>query len=115
MKRRGKNRMAVMVKKYRCKNCGSIFEPGLKADFEHIKIRCPFCHCEATLVSIPEFETPEQYRQRTGEPYPDEGSVFGLHDGIWHYWSYKYAKNRPTGIMVVAPTLKAPPNDWRPE
>ena len=59
--------MAVMIKKYSCKNCGSIFEPSLKAEFEHIKVQCPFCHYEAALISIPEFETPEQYRERNRE------------------------------------------------
>jgi DNA-directed RNA polymerase subunit RPC12/RpoP len=107
--------MATMIKKYSCKNCGSIFEPGLKAEFENIKVRCPFCHYEAALISIPEFETPEQYQQRTGELYPDKETVFGLYDGHWHYWSYKYAKNIPINIMVIAPKLESPPDSWRPE
>jgi DNA-directed RNA polymerase subunit RPC12/RpoP len=110
-----KNKMPTMIKKYSCINCGSVFEPSLKAEFEHIKVRCPFCHYEAALVSIPEFETPEQYQQRTGEPYHDEDSVFGLCNGDWHYLNYKYAKNCPAEIMVIAPTLRSPPDDWRPE
>jgi DNA-directed RNA polymerase subunit RPC12/RpoP len=115
MKRGRKNRVAAIARNYSCKNCGSVFEPSVKADFEHIKVRCPFCHYEAALVPIPEFETVEQWEKRTGGPYSDEGAVFGLYGGHWHYWNYKYARNIPIRIMVIAPSLKGPPDNWRPE
>jgi hypothetical protein len=122
MKRRGKNRMAIMVKKYRCKNCGSIFEPGLKADFEHIKTRCSFCHYEATLVPIPEFETLERYRQRTGQPWPENGAVYAREmvrdTGRWTRWWVTTTKNENRfwrTQIVIATEAGMPPDDWRPE
>jgi len=68
------------------------------------------------LEPIPDYETPEQYEQRTGKAYPDNGAMF-VHciDGwILRYW--KEARKRYRGyIMVIADPPVPPPDGWRPE
>jgi phage FluMu protein Com len=124
MKRGRKNRMAAMVKKYSCKNCGSVFEPSLKAEFEHIKVRCPFCHYEAALVSIPEFETPEQWEKRTGRNCPDRTPVyvhFRFKNGrskekvyYWGLYEWHQARRFVANIIICGAVAGPPPDEWEP-
>jgi hypothetical protein len=121
--RRG-NRMAATVRKYSCKNCGSVFGPSLKANFEHIKVRCSFCHHEAPLVPVPDWETPEQWEKRTGEAWPDDWAVYALerrytvlNDVIvaFEAMSYGAAKWKGLDKIICATEAGPPPDDWKPE
>jgi hypothetical protein len=124
-----KNRMAATLRKYSCKNCGSVFEPSLKADFEHIKVRCSFCRHEASLVPVPDWETPEQYQERTGKAWPDDWAVYyryvsaGGKLDIWRTGYYKNIANSNHDFrshnaghhqMVCATESGIPPDGWRP-
>jgi hypothetical protein len=130
MKRGRKDRMAVMAKKYSCKNCGSIFEPSLKAEFEHIEVRCSFCHYVAALVPIPEFETIEQHKDRTGEDWPDKAPVWVCVHEEWQleeHWRALQLENdlirldKDFGdthvplLIICATEAGPPPDDWRLE
>jgi hypothetical protein len=119
-----KNMMAVMAKKYSCKNCGSIFVPSLKADFEHIKVQCSFCHYGAVLVPVPEFITPEQYKERTGEDWPEGWAVYVLNrskhtkEKVYRWEAYSYYATRTfrgRNPIVCATEAGKPPKSWRPE
>jgi hypothetical protein len=118
-------------------NCGSIFEPGLRADYEHIKVRCPFCHYEAVLVSFPDWDTPEQYYTRTGKAWPNSGAVYlnawfsGSGKSVyvgnrWQIVSLEEARRIETNLqtsqyahftvaIICATEAGPPPENWRPE
>jgi hypothetical protein len=100
----------------------------LKAEYQSISVRCSFCHYESPLVPIYDFETPEQWEQRTGEPYPKEAPVWyrgsypdedGWHMEDWQCESLEIAQARVTFYtqeqIVCANSTKVPPKDWRPE
>jgi hypothetical protein len=74
-------------------------------------------------------ETPEQWKQRTGEPWPDNGAVYALTelgkiDMGWMAMSYQLAKKRfhyedfdygCVCAIICAIEAGPPPDDWRPE
>jgi len=119
--------------KYYCKNCGSEFKPGFesyleagglsypKEELEDTLIftdKCPYCEFE--LETIPDYETPEQYEQRTGKAFPEKGAVYDLYNGFWvltEWSSPKKAEQRGEDIeaVVIADPPVPPPDDWRPE
>jgi hypothetical protein len=78
------------------------------------------------LLKAPRFETPEQYRKRTGEPWPDDWAVYCRYrcngyslQGKWHGETYSQIKNEEYGLdqkqIVIATEAGPPPDDWRPE
>ena len=52
--------------KYYCKNCKSKFALNYELLDEN---KCPFCFERGFVIKIPEYETIEQYLQRTGEEW----------------------------------------------
>ena len=85
---------------------------------------CPVCGNDDPsyeLHPIPDYETPEQYEQRTGSPYPDSGAVWmrfadseddeNAMWAIYHHGSVKGLGN----LFVVAEPSVPPPKNWRPQ
>jgi len=110
--------------KYYCKNCGSVFEIDGHDMFIRFggygHMRCP---CGKRQFDVmPVYETPAQYKKRTGKAFPDEGAVwFKRNDGkpfidggYWGICRYKTAKRFGDRIIVIADPPVPPPNDRRP-
>jgi hypothetical protein len=86
---------------------------------------CPICgnqDPDYDLIPIPDYETPKQYEQRTGVPYPDNGVVFVLFCGVWMGKMWCHAKEKQNNdpyyyeaAIVIADPPLPPPDDWRPE
>jgi len=108
--------------KYYCKNCGSIL---IIPEGEHFS-GCPVHGCndpkkfdEENMVTIPDYETPEQYDKRTGKHYSGNGLVFWLGENSWFSSDYNWvkAKAKLTGeeyLVVIADPPIPPPDDWSP-
>jgi hypothetical protein len=107
--------------KYQCKNCGSVSYPGLKAEYQSISVRCSFCHYESPLAPISDFETPEQREQRTGEPWPENGAVYGKYHfddqefGEFELMEHNAAKRDGYDVIVCATEAGRPPDSWEPD
>jgi hypothetical protein len=78
----------------------------------------------ALLKSPPRWETPEQWEERTGEPWTDDWAVYYRNpvDGKWYVMSFADAKDRIGGRVwilnlnvVCATEAGPPPDDWRSE
>jgi len=77
------------------------------------------------LAKVNDWETPEQYKDRTGHEYPSDGSVWALDTREevltkdWGLSMYSDARKWPgdidTVIVVVADPPYRPSFDWRPE
>jgi hypothetical protein len=84
------------------------------------------------VLQTPRWETPEQYKARTGEPWPDGAAVRIINpDGEWElmeYWRAKQLKQdlarldkdfgeEQEGMLIVCDRGEygPPPDDWRPE
>jgi hypothetical protein len=114
-------------RRVRCNWCMSVF------DEEHIKAvddeeYCPICGETGYLMDMPEEEskprreTPEQYKKRTGEAWPDDWAtyvrlIFAKHG--WDPYRYVTAKSlqwmNPGTIIVIATEYGPPPDGWKPE
>jgi hypothetical protein len=77
---------------------------------------CPFYKI-LQYFPIPDYETPEQYEERTGKAYPDNGLVWVLfEDGKWEGRLYKtIRKNSNNLFVVIADPPFPPPDGWKPE
>lgn len=83
---------------------------------------------------IKDYETPEQYKERTGEDWPDNNAIYffngasawipSLYESyqqlIKHLRPYKkdfgiYWKNDKQYPCICATEAGCPPNDWKPE
>jgi len=121
--------------KYYCKNCGSVLEVGHDVNLPvnpngKELVKCSICtdfdegECDPVYMEkIPDYETPEQHEQRTGEAYPDDGAVFylitvfgktacalnGFND------TKQIVRHLPEQIVVIADPPVPPPEDWRPQ
>jgi hypothetical protein len=83
--------------------------------FDHY---CPFC--DHFLAGVPDFETPEQYKERTGEPWPDNAAVYWkwADDDAWTIGKYSVMRDEydPFGVWIICATEAGPPPEgWRPE
>jgi plasmid stabilization system protein ParE len=70
------------------------------------------------LQAPPRWETPEQYKERTGEDWPNEAAVYIYGKCYWLDWSvcrYITAKNHHASLCVCATEAGLPPADWKPE
>jgi len=107
--------------KYYCKNCGSVIDTdrdlaGLQSCFI-----CGWRYANGYETTMPDWETPAQYKKRTGKEYHDKGLVFFRHvygDGTHSYWkfeTYLYAKHvlNDEEVVIAEPPIP-PPNGWRP-
>jgi hypothetical protein len=69
------------------------------------------------LQAASRWETPEQYKKRTGETWPDEAAVYifcTVFENNWSKCSYRLAK--ATGDICVCATEAGPtPANWKPE
>jgi hypothetical protein len=69
------------------------------------------------LQSPPRWETPEQYKERTGEDWPDEAAVYiygECYDYSWSVCRYITAKEWRY-FCICANMAGPPPADWKPE
>jgi hypothetical protein len=102
--------------KYYCNRCKSeLYDPsGINPFYD---IPCP--RCSSFLIPIPSFETPEQYEERTGKAWPDNGAVYFRRgrpgdDVEWGVCRWVSAR-RDHDICAVA-TEAGPPHDgWMPD
>jgi hypothetical protein len=118
--------------RYYCKSCGSVFIPAphLNAWFQDNTVDyCPICLKGRRggvdiYAAIPDFETPEQYEDRTGAPWHDDWAVwiFNQRAGTYYAADYEHAKKlREKHGLHEYPVIfcfqgpEAPPNGWRPE
>jgi hypothetical protein len=70
----------------------------------------------AELEGRPKWETPEQYRERTGEEWPDDWAVYvPAVEGGYVPEIYSLAQFAGAEIIVCATEAGPPPDDWRPE
>jgi len=96
-----------------CPNCG-----GKKyiQEFDSRGLRqytCRTCNGKGT---VPVYETPEMYKQRTGEEWPDNDSVWYLADGgAWVLCEKHIAIEWPMKYIVIDTKSGKPPADYRPE
>ena len=115
------------MKRYYCKRCGSVFEPGVILNWNTSCVDwvCPMCADNGTAIKIPGYETPAQYEKRTGEVFPNNRLVwYRVRYGTrkWESWeaeTYSYAKDAILFEMerqiVIADPSVPPPDNWRPE
>jgi hypothetical protein len=75
----------------------------------------------AKLEGRPKWETPEQYKKRTGKAWPDSGAVYTIcvknHQEFWYPKSLGLVKKVgvPLKNVIIATEAGPPPDDWRPE
>jgi len=106
--------------KYYCKNCGT------KVESEQFSygLPCPRSLSHGEMKKIPDYETPAQYRARTGKAFADNGLVFYRHvfdgeAGKWEAGNYlhtlAYCAEEGYDDIVIADPPVPPPDNWRPE
>jgi len=107
--------------KYYCNICKTEFK---FTDNAYIDNYCNICGCNDDLIPIPDYESPAQYKERTGKPHPDNGLVFYRHVfdgevGKWETGAYLhtvvYSATEGVDDIVIADPPVPPPEDWRPE
>jgi len=110
--------------RYYCKNCKSEFEPNGWHEYDTKSGECPFCKAGKLVVPIPDYETPAQFKERTGKPYTDNGLVWAKRkDGSrglceiseWGVWFFERAVKNNLPHIVIADPPVPPPDNWRPE
>jgi hypothetical protein len=76
----------------------------------------------AELKAPPRWETPEQWKKRMGEPWPDDWPVWCISDEEepeWRGHSYRKAKkiDRVNDTLIICANFDGPlpPDGWRPE
>jgi hypothetical protein len=116
--------------KYYCKKCGSSFEPGsnykwvnLSWDAPNEEWECPICVGSNCIIQIPKYETPEQYKERTGEEYPDDRMVWQFLKPTkkWIGVPYNMAKENLINIsisgfygdIIIADPFITIPDTWK--
>jgi hypothetical protein len=111
--------------KYYCSTCGSVLNIGESvnlSDYFEDGLECYFDWEHGNMRLIPDYETPAQYKKRTGKPYPDDGPVWAR-DALWKDWllcRWKTINNKEwlgkkENIAVIADPIVPPPLEWRPE
>jgi hypothetical protein len=110
-----------------CNNCGTEFR--FQDDIWNDD-NCPVCgndEPDYELITIPDYETPQQYEKRTGKKFPDSGAVWGYFEykdkRLINKWKlstlervkhlyFQYVEEHNT---VIADPPFPPPDDWKPE
>jgi hypothetical protein len=101
-----------------CNNCGTEFR--FQDDIWNDD-NCPVCgndDPDYELITIPDYETPEQYEKRTGEKYSDTGQVWCKIKGRKEYWPFRLSEvqtNDVDGKILIADPPFPPPDDWKPK
>jgi len=121
--------------KYYCETCGTITD--FCSDKYGIPLTCPHCYAIKAWIKIPDYETPEQYEERTGKVFPKNGLVwyrintslveyssdyssdYSIHWSDWFHDSYREAirtgrRSKSEHQIVIADPPVPPPDDWRP-
>ena len=110
---------------YYCKVCGCVVDISLclplKEDKSRVPLECPFC-AEIAMEYFSEYETPEQFKKRTGESWPKYGPVWikrndgreYIGGGFWGVCRYKTAKDMNDIIVVCVQGPTPPPDNWKP-
>ena len=101
---------------YYCQNCHSKWEYGKPYFQESDNLpECPFCGCAGFTAKIPEFETPDQYKARTGKAW--KGLVWYRVIGgrrckwiVVEYTKMRSTENEGTWFELVC--ANPPPDDW---
>jgi hypothetical protein len=117
--------------KYYCKNCGSIFEPGNSSVSVLFSEDAYKCFCSYRMQPIPDHETPEQYKKRTGKAFPNNGAVwcrrYFPHNNNgkseWGKWVIlaleqiigDWRHDKKQYHVVIADPPVPPPENWKPE
>jgi hypothetical protein len=113
--------------KYYCKTCKTeliIGENVETTEYFHGVLFCPCDGFHGEMQKIHDYETPAQYRARTGKPFPDNGLVFYRHvfdgeTGKWEAGEYLhtvvYCAEEGYDDIVIADPPVPPPEDWREE
>jgi hypothetical protein len=101
--------------KYYCENCGSVFEEG-KVEMVRTYPMCPFC-LQETVWPFPDYETPEQYKARTGKELSDEAQVWVRRENMqeWrsdYYFAGKHLTALFSGTQILVGGPEPPPNDY---
>jgi len=111
--------------KYYCSTCETIVIIGERVNLQDLfedGMFCPFYTNHGEMTEIPDYETPAQYKERTGKPYSDNGLVFYRYvfeEGVskWEIDTYLYAIEYcvDEGIdeIVIADPPVQPPDDWK--
>jgi hypothetical protein len=117
--------------KYYCENCGTELVIGEHVDTTNLfddGMMCPFDLAHGEMCIVPDYETPQQYEERTGKAYPYNGLVFLIchNDDCEHAdycevsseWGASKAdieNGSCTAKAVIADPPVPPPDDWRPD
>ena len=113
--------------KYYCKCCGLSINDPQGIDPKHLP-RC--IRCSSLFITFSDYEKPEQYEKRTGNPYPKTGAVFFrilddpsdsfndwtlliYADALQYELESEEADCAPTVYIVIADPPVPPPADWR--
>ena len=112
--------------RYWCSACGTVLTVGGQLKISELFVdglECYFDWGHGNMTRIPDYETPAQYKTRTGKPYADDGPVW-IRDlmwkGEWLLCRWKTVNNREwlskkENIVVIADPPVPPPLEWRPE
>ena len=72
--------------------------------------------CGGSVDEIPDYETPQQYEERTGNKLSDNAAVWTKNEiGEWILFYYKEAKEYNGDPIVVCQSPEPPPDNWEPE
>ena len=105
--------------KYYCKNCKAEL---ITHEDNKFGGKCAYC-ANGLMTLIPDHETPEQYKARTGKDWPDWGPVWyrSKYGTVWAEWTvtvYDYLecidRSREEQVICVQGP-NPPPDDWRAE
>jgi hypothetical protein len=112
--------------KYYCQGCGSVFDPGgdraKKYAENHRAVEC--IACREYMTPFPDYETPDQWKDRTGKDLSDEAQVWwriayrGHSFSMWKMAAYNHlhksvpliTPNYTKQIIIGGP--EPPPDDW---
>jgi hypothetical protein len=106
--------------KYYCENCGSefVFQEFPKSEY------CPICWNDVgnyPLTSLPDYETPDEYKARTGRELSGKAQVWWRSkiNGIWLPWTPVLFGDLgdlyPEGFQTLVGGPEPPPDDWKGE
>jgi len=101
------------MKKFYCEQCGSmkiipecVYKKIAKVG-EEGGVRCSFCSSgleKLCMKSVPGYETPEQYKKRTGKAFNEHGLVWVKGTNKWFVNEYCFvpSEKREEGMCEIA-------------
>ena len=111
--------------RFYCETCGTEFIIGAGVNLSELLedgLECYFDWQHGNMIRIQDYETPAQYKTRTGKPYPDDGPVWvwdSKWKGEWVLCRWRAVNNeqwlaKTENIVVIANPPVPPPLEWRP-